>query len=774
MKLDNICNQVYVVAVNEARIQHHEYVTPEHFLYAALMFEAGKSIILKSGGNLAAIQKDMQSFFESHMPSHVTDSPVDSFEFVRMFELASAQAHVSGSPVVILGNILVAIFSLPHSFAAHSMRENGVNRFALLKVISQEIGRMQQRTAQEHQEKTQTSLHKTQSQGQGQEMGEPVEEGDKETFLTKYTVELTQKAAEGTLDPLVGREGILQRTMQVLCRRLKNNPVHVGEPGVGKTSIVEGLAQRIVAGENVPASLQDAKIYMVDLGLVVAGTKYRGDFEERLIKLMNIIAGLPNPIVYLDEIHTAVGAGAVSGGSMDATSIIKPYLAKGHIKFIGSTTFDEYKKHFEKDRALSRRFQRIDVPEPTVPECVDILKGLRHKYENFHRVVYPDSLLNLISTLAAKYVQERFLPDKAIDLMDETGAFLRMNNPEADTLSATVQDIERTVALMAKVPEKTVTATESEKLKDLAFHLSEQVFGQEEAVETVTSAIKAARSGLNDQEKPIASLLFVGPTGVGKTELAKQLAGQLGVKLLRYDMSEYQEKHSVARLIGSPPGYVGYEEGGLLTEAVNKAPHCVLLLDEIEKAHGDIYNVLLQMMDYGTLTDNTGKKADFRNVVLIMTSNAGAKDIGRRVIGYADKTWDTDAITKEVERIFAPEFRNRLDDVVIFRHVDEAMAKRIVEKSLSRLEVRLKEKGVNIKATEAALAHIAEKGLSHQFGAREIIRVVEKDIKKQLVDVVLFGPLAQGGTATVDYQKGKLCIRTRAKAKRKEKEPANV
>jgi ATP-dependent Clp protease ATP-binding subunit ClpA len=578
------------------------------------------------------------------------------------------------------------------------------------------------------------------------------------------------------LDPLVGREDILERSIQVLCRRLKNNPVHVGDPGVGKTAVVEGLAQRIVAGR-VPDGLKDARLFQLDMGALLAGTRYRGDFEERLVKLLETVKKIPHSILYIDEIHTVVGAGAVSGGGMDATGIIKPYLSRGDIRFIGSTTFDEYKKHFEKDRALARRFQRIDIPEPGESECVEILRGLRARYEAHHAVTYPDEVITLICRLTAKYMNDRFLPDKAIDVMDEAGVYTRLRQDNTEQLSqkATAQSnmaalikaderttvtaaiVERTVAVMAKVPENSVHNDERDLLRTLEGALNAVVFGQEKAVAAVADAIKSARSGLNEPERPVASLLFVGPTGVGKTEVARQLARILNIQLLRYDMSEYQEKHAVARLIGSPPGYVGYEEGGLLTEAIRRSPHCVLLLDEIEKAHGDILNVLLQVMDYGCLTDNNGKKAGFENVILIMTSNAGAREMTRQVIGFEGGTDET-AAEKAVERVFSPEFRNRLDAVVPFRHVDAEMAERIARKALNRLGAKLKARGVLFTPSENAVAFIAKQGLSEMYGAREIIRLVENDVKKLLADEVLFGKLSDGGEAGLDIIEGQMAV----------------
>ncbi len=744
MKLDSICNQVYVVAANEARIQNHEYLTPEHFLYAALMFDVGKSILEKSGGDINGIKSDLFDFFEAHVPK-VAVNTLDSHNFVQMLELAATQAHYSGKDVITLGNILAAMFNLVESHTTFIMSKNGVNKVQLLKVISHEIPELKTETKQDETENSETGNSKIKEQ----------------EFLKLYSTNLTEKAKNKMFDPLIGREEVLERTIQILSRRLKNNPIHVGDPGVGKTAIVEGLAQRVVENQ-VPKILQGANIFYLDMNCLVAGTRYRGDFEERIMKLLDIISRENKPIVYIDEIHTVVGAGAVSGGSLDAASLLKPYLTKGELRFIGSTTFEEYKKYFEKDRALSRRFQKIDVLEPTIEESVRILMGVKSKYEDYHNVVYTDEVVELICELSSKYQRDRFLPDKAIDILDESGARVRMNEKKNYTKVISIKDIEKTVAIMAKIPENSVTASETELLKNLASKIKSQVFGQDIAVDLTVGAIKASRAGLNEAEKPIASLLYVGPTGVGKTEVAKQVAANLGIQLLRFDMSEYQEKHSVARLIGSPPGYVGYEEGGLLTEAINKTPHAVLLLDEIEKAHPDIYNVLLQIMDYGQLTDNMGKKSDFRNVLLIMTSNAGAKDLNKRVIGFDEKAFHKDAIDKEIERTFNPEFRNRLDQVIVFRNVDEDMAKQIAMKSIKSLAERLKARGVSIKASERTLKYVYSKGLSELYGAREIIRVVEKEIKPLLVDEILFGKLSKGGTATIDCKDSQIFIKVKS------------
>ena len=714
MKLDSFAGQVYVVTVNEARLQGHEFVTPEHFLYSALMFDMGKELIEASGGDIDAIVEDLQRFFREFIPVNVSENPTESYSFVQLFELAAAQAHTNGRKQVSLAELMAAILFLQESHAQYILLKNGLHSQTMLKFVQQSA------QAGEDQSIPLTTVNTAKAEDS-----------------SKYAVDLCEKAKEGKLDPLIGRVDVIDRTVQVLCRRLKNNPIHVGDPGVGKTAIAEGLAQRIVTGD-VPEMLKDAQILQVDMGALLAGTRYRGDFEDRLVKLLENAAKLPKPILYIDEIHTVVGAGAVSGSAMDATGIIKPYLAKGDIRFIGSTTFDEFKKHFEKDRALARRFQRIDIDEPSASECLQILQGLRDRYESYHGVAYGDKVLELIVDLSVKHMTDRRLPDKAIDIMDESGVMARFEERKY----VSEKHIETTVARMAKVPENSVAGDEITVLKNFEARLNSVVFGQEEATKTVADAIRAARSGLSDIEKPVASLLFVGPTGVGKTEIAKQLANLLSIPISRFDMSEYQERHAVSRLIGSPPGYVGYEEGGLLTEAIRKNPHCVLLLDEIEKAHPDILNVLLQVMDYGRLTDNSGRQADFSNVILIMTSNAGAIDLAKKTIGFGGGL-NTSAIEKAVERIFSPEFRNRLDATVQFKPVDEAMAKLIAKKAIKALGDKLAARGdgLVLKATKSALDYIAQKGLSEIYGAREIIRIVEKDVKKLLVDRLLFGKL---------------------------------
>jgi len=738
VKLDDLTNQVYVVAVNEARLHGHEYITPEHFLYSALLFDYGKEVITASGGELNAIGIDLASFFNERVPRMMTESPTESFSLVQMFEQAALRAQVAGKQYVGLGEFLGAIFGLKESFAEYILAKNGMNKHRLARFLN--------RAAEQ-------DRAKDAPQGTPHESPKPTAD---EALLAAYTVDLCEMARQGKLDPLVGREDILARTTQVLCRRLKNNPVHVGDPGVGKTAIVEGLAQLITSCQ-IDTKLQNVRILKLDLGALIAGTRYRGDFEERLVKLLQAVTALENPILYIDEIHTVVGTGAVSGGGMDATSIIKPYLSRGEIRFIGSTTHEEYKKFFEKDRALARRFARIDIPEPTQEECVEILKGLLPRYEEFHRVKYPAEALPHIVALGARYMNDRFLPDKAIDIMDEAGVQTRILNEAKKSPRVTHAIIERVVALMAKVPANTVGKDEKAILANLAAELNARIFGQEDAVERVTQAVFSSRSGLNEPDRPVANLLFIGPTGVGKTELARQLADCLGIRLTRFDMSEYQERHAVARLIGAPPGYVGYDEGGLLTEAVRKHPHCVLLLDEIEKAHGDILNVLLQVMDYGMLTDNNGKKADFRNVIIIMTSNAGAREMARQTIGYLGE-YDVSASLKAVERIFSPEFRGRLDAVVQFRPVDEKMARRIAQKSLTRLGERLKARDITFAPSKKAIDFIAAQGRSEAYGARDIIRIVENDVKRLLMGEVLFGTQVKEKRIKLDVKDGILSV----------------
>ena len=593
------------------------------------------------------------------------------------------------------------------------------------------------------------------------------EEGvrDKRTLrpgtLERFATELTALATAGKLEPVIGREAEIERTIQVLSRRLKNNPIHVGDAGVGKTAITEGLAQRIAAG-NVPPKLKGYTIWSLDMGALLAGTKFRGDFEERVKKVIDVLLKKEKAILFIDEIHTIIGAGAVTGSTLDASNLLKPALTSGNLRCIGSTTYEEYNKIFEKDRALSRRFQKIDIVEPTIQETVEILKGLRPKYEKYHNVRYSDETLEITVKLAAQFITERKLPDKAIDVIDEAGAMARIRadkeKDETDTTMVDISphDIEVVIAKIARIPERTVSSSEKDKLATLEDSLKEEVFGQDQAIEAVVKAVKRSRAGFRATDKPIANFLFVGPTGVGKTELARQLSKHLGITLHRFDMSEYQEKHTVSRLIGSPPGYVGYEEGGLLTDAIRKTPNSVVLLDEIEKAHSDIYNILLQIMDYATLTDNQGRKADFRNVILIMTSNAGARDIGKPLIGFGDQQVSSSALDDAVERAFSPEFRNRLDAVVHFNNLPMEIIERIVKKAIDEFAMQLAEKNVTLRVEDDVIRYLAIKGYSREFGARNISRLVEDQIKTVFVDEVLFGRLEHGGTAIARLENDKI------------------
>lgn len=743
MHLDIVTKQVYIIAINEAKLQRHEYFTPEHILQAILFFDLGKEIIESAHGNVKNMNEDLQNFFESNMPKSKTNiNPVETTGLKNLFDLATQYVQDAKRDEMNICDLLATMFLLPESFACYIMKKNGVDKNIIMKYISNPVVNAQS------DESTKDNVY--------------INESD----IKNYVSDLTQKAKEGKIDPLIGREDIIQRTIQILCRRRKNNPIHVGDPGVGKTAIVEGLAQKIVNNQ-VPAKLKGFKIYSLDMSSVIAGTKYRGEFEEKLKSILNYIEREENIILYIDEVHNIVGTGSTSGGTLDTSNILKPYLTSDRIHFIGSTTFEEYRKFLDKDKALTRRFQKIEVSEPSVNDTIKILEGLQKNYEIYHNVKYTKEAINCAAILSNKYIHDRFLPDKAIDVIDEAGATARMNcNDDDKQIVITQKDIEKIIALTAKIPDVNVSVDDIENLKVLDEQLKSKIFGQDKAIDTVVKAIRRSRAGLNESNKPIASLLFVGPTGVGKTEIAKQLSLNLGISLQRYDMSEYQEKHAVARLIGSPPGYVGYEEGGLLTEAIRKTPHCVLLLDEIEKAHPDILNILLQVMDYASLTDNNGKKSDFSNVILIMTSNAGAKDLERRTIGFDGKLGDKSAIDKEVERVFTPEFRNRLDEIVVFNSMNEQMSKLIAKKALNELAEKLKDKRINLKETEEALNWIAKKGFSATYGAREIFRIVNKEIKNFFVEELLFGKLTNGGSATIDIKNDNIIIHSR-KAKQK-------
>lgn len=763
MQLDNIVNEIITAAFNEAQMSNHEYFTPEHILYASLFFEEGIDIVENSGGNVKRLKKQITKFLKENIEIVEDAEPIQTIGIQTILSTAADHVMLSGKELVKIGDVIVAMYDDDESFASYFLRKQQMKRRDLLNYIAHGISVVDtfdfdSTTKNEVEEPVRFTDNEEDIEYTYDEEEEIDNPNEKENFLSNFTVELTEKANSGEMDPLIGRQDILLRTLQVLCRRLKNNPVHVGESGVGKTAITEGLAQLIVENK-VPKLLQGSKIYYLDMAALLAGTKYRGDFEERIKKVLSEISKEEKPIVYIDEIHTIVGAGAVSGGSMDASNILKPFLADGKVRFIGSTTYDEYKKHFEKDSALARRFQKIEVPEPSIEDTFDILMGLKDKYEDYHKVIYKEEALKTAVELSSKYIKDRFLPDKAIDIMDEAGAYARLYaGDNEENIVITVGAVEKIVASIAKIPEQSVSNNEVDILKNLDNNLKKQVFGQSTAIDTLVRAIKRSRAGFNEEDKPIASLLFVGPTGVGKTEISKQLSSSLAVPLIRFDMSEYQEKHTIARLIGSPPGYVGYEEGGMLIEAIKRNPYCVLLLDEIEKAHPDILNVLLQVMDYATLTDNTGKKADFRNVILIMTSNAGAREASKHIVGFGGRIGAEGAITKEVERVFSPEFRNRLDNIIAFNKIDEAMALQIAKKAMKQFEEKLLTKNIKLKVTDNLYAWLSKKGFSEEYGAREINRVVQKEIKTYFVDEVLFGELSKGGSAIVDIVDGKLTI----------------
>lgn len=747
MHTNKVTSQIITAAYNEASNRKHEYFLPEHLLFSAMYFDKSMGVLQDCGVNLDQLKEDLQIFFNETIDPIEDIDPIESEGLLRLFEITANHALSCGKENIDIGDVLISLFSLDDSHAKYFLEKQGLTKLAVLEYVShgiENIGRV----------------------GNESPVAEDSEEDDSKkesshdkdlAFLSQFTVNLTEKARNNEIDPLIGRESVLQRTMQVLIRRLKNNPVHAGDPGVGKTAITEGLATMIAEG-NVPEALKGSEIFSLDLGSLLAGTKYRGDFEERMKNILTILEKQEKAIIFIDEIHNVVGAGAVSGGSMDASNILKPYLLSGKLKFIGCTTHDEYKKYFSKDHALNRRFQRIDVSEPTLDEAIDILNGLKEKYEEHHNVIYSEIALESAVSLSAKYINDKFLPDKAIDVIDEAGAHARLNAENDGTLKIGECEIEATVSLMANVPKHSVSASEIDNLQELDTKLEADIFGQGNAVASVVKAIRRSRAGFNTHDKPIASLLFVGPTGVGKTELTRRLAHHMGVPLIRFDMSEYQEKHSVARLIGAPPGYVGYDEGGQLTDAIRKTPYCVILLDEIEKAHEDIYNVLLQAMDYATITDNNGKKADLKNLILIMTSNAGAKSVGKSSVGFGSIPKGSEAMVKKVEDVFNPEFRNRLDGIVSFNSMDRDMAIKIAQKSLSEFVTTLSEKNVALEIDFSCYEYMAEKALVSIYGAREIHRIVQDKVKDEFIEKVLFGELKDGGKARLVVENGEIII----------------
>ncbi|KPN20412.1 ATP-dependent Clp protease ATP-binding subunit ClpA [Xanthomonas sp. Mitacek01] len=738
-----------------AREARDEYMTVEHLLLALLENPSAEGVLKATGADFERLRGDLEQAILTSVTKLAEDDTRDTqptLGFQRVLQRAVYHVQSSGKKEVTGANVLVAIFGEKDSHAVYYLNQQDVTRLDVVNYLSHGIAK----SGGEDGEGTPEDA--TQGRGEG---GEGEAKGD---ALAEYASDLNAAARDGRIDPLVGRAEEVERTIQVLCRRRKNNPLYVGEAGVGKTAIAEGLAKRIVDGE-VPEVLSEATIYSLDLGALVAGTKYRGDFEKRLKAVLSAIKKHPGAILFIDEIHTIIGAGSASGGTMDASNLIKPALSSGELRCIGSTTFQEYRGIFEKDRALARRFQKIDIVEPTVSEAYQILQGLKPRYEAHHDVTYADEALQAAVDLSVKHIADRLLPDKAIDVIDEAGARQRLLPEGVRKALIDVEEVETIVAKMARIPAKQVSATDKDVLEHLERNLKMVIFGQDPAIEMLTSAIKLSRSGLGSPDKPIGNFLFAGPTGVGKTEVTRQLALQLGIELVRFDMSEYMESHSVSRLIGAPPGYVGFDQGGLLTEKIVKTPHCVLLLDEVEKAHPDIFNILLQVMDRGVLTDTNGREANFRNVILVMTTNAGATQASRRSIGFTKQDHSTDAM-EVIRKSFTPEFRNRLDAVVQFQSLGFEHILRVVDKFMIELEAQLHDKNVSLSATPAARDWLAQHGFDPQMGARPMSRIIQDKVKRRLADELLFGKLANGGRVSIDVKDGELTVETWAEPER--------
>jgi ATP-dependent Clp protease ATP-binding subunit ClpA len=737
-ELEQTLNSAFVFA----REHRHEFMTVEHLLLALLDNSAARDALKACGADIEAIKSELLSFVKDTTPL-ILDDQINEREtqptlgFQRVLQRAVFHVQSSGKDEVTGANVLVAIFSEQESQAVYILKKADVTRLDVVNFISHGVSKADDDEP---------------VNPEASEEGEAGEESG--SALSKYATDLNRYAKDGKIDPLIGRDSEVERTIQILCRRRKNNPLLVGEAGVGKTAIAEGLAYRIV-NDDVPEVIAESTVYSLDLGGLLAGTKYRGDFEKRLKAILKELGKDKNAILFIDEIHTIIGAGAASGGVMDASNLLKPKLSSGELRCIGSTTYQEYQGIFEKDRALARRFQKVDVTEPSVSDTTKILLGLKSRYEEHHNVRFTQKAIQAAAELSAKYINERHLPDKAIDVMDEAGASQRLLPPSKRKKTIGVGDIEQIIAKMARIPEKSVSASDKEVLKNLGRNLKMVVFGQDKAIETLNDAILLSRSGLGTETKPIGSFLFAGPTGVGKTEVTQQLAKIMGVELVRFDMSEYMERHAVSRLIGAPPGYVGFDQGGLLTDAVIKNPYSVVLLDEIEKAHSDIYNILLQVMDHGTLTDNNGRKVDFRNVVLVMTTNAGVQETVRKSIGFKQQDHSHDAMS-EINKVFTPEFRNRLDGIIWFNHLDSEVILQVVDKFIIELQAQLDAKGVSFEVSSAARAYLAEKGYDKAMGARPMARLIKDELKKELANELLFGELAKGGNVKVDCVDDKL------------------
>ena len=743
--------------VDDVRGRRHEYLTLEHLLLQMLDDPSGTDIIVKCGGNVDALRGELERFLDEQveeLPVGEDSGPDQTLAFQRVLQRAAMHVQAAGRQQMSTGNVIASMFRERDSHAVYLLEKQGITRFDVINYISHGVSKVENAGGPAIQRRSPGA----------QEDGE--EDGKISNPLESFCVDLTQRAKDGKIDPLIGRVDELERMIQVLSRRRKNNPLLIGEPGVGKTALAEGLALRI-NDKLVPDSMLGCKVYSLDMTAVLAGTRYRGDFEELLKAVMKVLIADPKSILFIDEIHNIVGSGATSGGTMDAANILKPPLSNGELRCIGSTTFKDYRQAFERDRALQRRFQRIDVGEPTVPEAIEILKGLKSKYEEHHNVKYTDAAIEAAVELSARHISESHLPDKAIDVIDEAGAKVRLMKPADRPDEIRPELIEQVVAKIARIPTRSVSTADKTKLANVEAELKQLIFGQDAAIEALSTTIKLSRAGLGSPNKPTGSFLFAGPTGVGKTELAKQLASVMGIEFIRFDMSEYMEKHTVSRLIGAPPGYVGFDQGGQLTDAINKHPYCVVLLDEIEKAHPDIYNILLQVMDHATLTDNNGRKSDFRNVILIMSSNAGSREMALGKIGFGDSIADGKDGKKALERVFTPEFRNRLDATVMFGALPPAVIKKVARKFLDELEGQLQEKKVDLEVSEAALDWFVEHGYDKAMGARPMERLVQTTLKAPLANEILFGKLTAGGTARIDVKDGEITVEAEAG------EPAN-
>lgn len=746
--LDKELEQTLNQAFREARGNNHEFMTVEHLLMALLDNEVSRDILVSCGADLELLKTELSTFLLETVPLLPPNDDRDTqptLGFQRVLQRAVFHVQSSGKQEVSAANVLVAIFSEQESQAVFFLKKQEISRLEVVNFLSHGIDKLSSDDGIED----------------DIELADEEQESAAQNPLNQFTINLNELAKNGNIDPLIGRANEVERTVQVLCRRRKNNPLFVGEAGVGKTALAEGLAKRVVEGD-VPEIIKDSVIYSLDLGALLAGTKYRGDFEKRLKSVMNQLKKEEHSILFIDEIHTIIGAGATSGGAMDASNLIKPVLANGELKCIGSTTYQEYRGIFEKDRALARRFQKIDVPEPTVEECVQILQGLKSRFEEHHNVKYTQQALRSAAELAERYINDRHLPDKAIDVIDEAGAFQQLQVASKRKKTIGVKEIENIVAKIARIPPKSVSSDDMDTLKNLERNLKLVIFGQDAAIDSLAMAIKLSRAGLGHEHKPIGSFLFAGPTGVGKTEVTRQLARIMGIELIRFDMSEYMERHTVSRLIGAPPGYVGFDQGGLLTEEINKHPHAVLLLDEIEKAHPEVFNLLLQVMDHGTLTDNNGRKADFRNITIIMTTNAGAELLSRSSIGFSQQDHSTDGM-ESIKKAFSPEFRNRLDSIIQFNQLGQDVIGQVVDKFIFEFEHQLEEKGVSLSVDDEVRTWLAIKGYDPVMGARPMTRIIQEQIKKPLAEDLLFGNLANGGHVTITVKNNELVFDTQSK-----------